>query len=111
LKISVAYHEHVSGNLQDAEDVYQRWRVLYPRDWRPRGRQARLYLTRGEFERAVEEAREALRRGANRAPPYVTLARAYLGLGDFDEAKTVCEQIGRLRRGQDRLRTDVGRRA
>jgi len=105
LMISAAYHEHVSGNLQDAEDVYQRWRVLYPRDWRPRSRQAHLHVTRGEFQRAVEEAREALRRGANQAPPYITLARAYLGLGDFGEAKTVCQQM--LADGAESVDTNI----
>ena len=93
LMISAAYHEDVSGNLDEASETYQRWKVVYRRDWRPRAQQANQYLALGEFEKAVEESRQALGLDPKQALSSVALARAYMGLGRLKEAKAICEQM------------------
>jgi tetratricopeptide (TPR) repeat protein len=58
----------------------------------PRNNLALQYNDIGQYEKAVEEAREAIRLNPNAAPPHSNLARAFSGLNRFDEAKEVIER-------------------
>jgi eukaryotic-like serine/threonine-protein kinase len=58
----------------------------------PHNNLALQYNNLGQFEKGIEEAREAIRLNPNAAAPYSNLARAFEGLNRFDEAKEV---IGR----------------
>lgn len=50
------------------------------------------YASIGQFEKAIEEFREAIRLSPNLPPPYYGLAQAFIRLNRFDEAREICER-------------------
>jgi tetratricopeptide (TPR) repeat protein len=91
--LSASYYRDVVGEIEQEFEVYDRWSRAYPRDWRPRARLASYYSTLGEFQEAVDEAREARRLAPNQPLPAVNLARAYVGSRLFEDAREVCEEM------------------
>ncbi len=62
----------------------------------------RLHYQRGEYQEAVRFGRiAARRRGAQLADIFVVGARAYVQLGDFDEARTIVESLAQVK-GQEK---------
>jgi serine/threonine protein kinase/tetratricopeptide (TPR) repeat protein len=92
LYISMSYYSNVTREVEEYIETLELWKRTYPRDVVPRNNLALEYNDIGQYEKAVEEAREAIRLNPNAAPPYSNLARAFEGLNRFDEAKEV---IGR----------------
>jgi tetratricopeptide (TPR) repeat protein/predicted Ser/Thr protein kinase len=92
LYISAHYYNTVTGELDKAVETYTLWGQTYPRDWTPRNNLSLAYGDIGQFEKAVEEGREALRLNPNNPLPYVVLSRAYAGLNRYEEAKAICEK-------------------
>ncbi len=103
LAIAFQYHDRVTGNLDDAIASLELWKRLYPRDYRPPNSLAVLLNRAGDYERAVEEAREAQRRNPDHGFPYSNLAYALRGLNQFDEAHAVAERA--VTRGIETLPT------
>ena len=81
------YHENVSGDLQQADQVYQLWAQTYPRDSIPRGNLSVSYVLLGEWEKALPEALEGHRLSPDESLNYFQIASVYVGLGRLDEAK------------------------
>ena len=57
---------------------------------------ARAYVNSGNYQAAVERARQAIRRRADFAPAHFILANALGQLGELDEARTAlarCEEL------------------
>src|SRR5262249_6243266 len=50
----------------------------------------------GQFERAIEEGLEAVRRNPSHGYPYSNLSQAYRGIGRFDDAREFAERAGAL---------------
>jgi serine/threonine protein kinase/tetratricopeptide (TPR) repeat protein len=92
LYIGTSYYSNVTREVEEYIETLELWKRTYPRDVVPRNNLALQYNDIGQYEKAVEEAREAIRLNPNAAPPYSNLARAFEGLNRFDEAKEV---IGR----------------
>jgi serine/threonine protein kinase/tetratricopeptide (TPR) repeat protein len=92
LYISMSYYSNVTMEVEEYIETLELWKRTYPRDVVPRNNLALEYNDIGQYEKAVEEAREAIRLNPNAAAPYSNLARAFEGLNRFDEAKEV---IGR----------------
>ena len=92
LYISMSYYSNVTREVEEYIETLELWKRTFPRDVVPRNNLALEYNDIGQYEKAVEEAREAIRLNPNAAPPYSNLARALEGLNRFDEAKEV---IGR----------------
>jgi eukaryotic-like serine/threonine-protein kinase len=94
--ISTHYYDNVTGELDKSVETYQLWKQTYPRDWTPANNLAVIYNQTGQHEKAVQEAQAALHLLPSHTFPYLALARAYLGLNRFDEAKAVsAQQIAR----------------
>ena len=87
LFITYQYHDRVTGNQERAAQTLELWKSAYPRDFRPVNALALIYNRVGRYDRAVEEAREALRRSPGHPFPLSNLAFAYRALGRYDEAK------------------------
>ena len=68
------------------------WKQLYPRDYRPPNALAVALNRLGQYERAIEEAREAQRRNPEHPFPRSNLAYAYRGASRFAEARRTAEQ-------------------
>jgi tetratricopeptide (TPR) repeat protein/predicted Ser/Thr protein kinase len=87
LFITYQYHDRVTGNQDEAAATLELWKSAYPREARPVNALALIHHRMGRHERAVDEAREALRRAPGSAFPLSNLAIAYRSLGRYDEAR------------------------
>jgi eukaryotic-like serine/threonine-protein kinase len=87
LTITAHYYATVHGDLDKSNEVYSLWRQLYPNDVVPPNNLADIYEQRGEPDKALESAREAILLAPNNAFPYAEFVQAAQRLGKFDEAK------------------------
>ena len=92
LYLAARYYENVSGETGKAIDNYEIWRNAYPRDWIPVNNLGNKYTAVGQYEKAIEAAREAVRLNPNHELPYETLARAYKRATRYAESKSTCEK-------------------
>lgn len=92
LYIDLFYHRAVTNNLEKAIEVGEIWKKTYPRFWRPFHSLADIYLDVGEFEKAVENGREAVRLNPKAAATYSNYAGGLMFLNRFDEAEQVYKQ-------------------
>jgi serine/threonine protein kinase/tetratricopeptide (TPR) repeat protein len=90
LLITALYHD-VTGELEKANQTYELWKQVYPRDLMPYHYLGRIYAILGQYEKAATEIQEALRLEPNAAVVYGNLGESYLALNRFDEAKTTTE--------------------
>ncbi|HKY29383.1 MAG TPA: protein kinase [Pyrinomonadaceae bacterium] len=91
--ISSNYYWDVTGELDKVIETYKLWARTYPRDDEPPNSLSVLYSELGQYEKAIEEAQEALRRGSSgSAVPYSNLARAFRGRNRLEEAKATIQQ-------------------
>jgi tetratricopeptide (TPR) repeat protein len=91
LYIESHYYVSVTGELDKGVQSYELWKESYPRDSIPYNNLAIEYTERGQFEKALENGREAMRLDPDDYHAYQAVARAYLGLTRLDEAKAVLE--------------------
>jgi eukaryotic-like serine/threonine-protein kinase len=94
--ISSVFHKEVTGDIEKAEESCKLWKQDYPRSDMPHTYLAgAIYPVIGQYEKASEEAREAIN-----VKPDSPIAYAFLMLGDMallrlDEAKGAYEQARR----------------
>ena len=91
LRISSFYYAFVTGEIDKGIEVLELYKQTYPRDSVAPTNLSVNYLLIGQFEKAVTEAREALRLNS-RATGYANLGKAFIGLNRYAEAVTVFEQ-------------------
>lgn len=92
LFISGQYYRVVTREMNKAIDAYQMDARTYPRFAPPHNGLVSLYITRGEYEEALEEAQEALRLEPRNLVFLGNLMNAYSTLDRFEEAKAVAEK-------------------
>jgi eukaryotic-like serine/threonine-protein kinase len=91
--ISATYFKEVTGNLKTAEQTCTLWSRSYPRS-----EKSHVYLSGaiypqiGEYEKAVEEGKEALRLNPDSSTPYAFLMSADISLNRFEDAKAINQQ-------------------
>ncbi len=90
-RISSLYYQNVTGELEQASQVYELWAKSYPLDSVPPGNLGDLYAQLGQYDKALTEAREALRLDPS-IVGYTNLAGDYLSLGRLDDAEKAIEQ-------------------
>ena len=91
LLITYQYHDRVSGDMLEAARTLDLWKQTYPRDFVPVNARALIFDRLGLYDRAVDEAKEALARQPDHPFPLSNLAYAYRGLGRFAEARQVAQ--------------------
>ncbi len=101
--IEGSYYQDVTGELEKAEQTYELWRQTYPREDRSYRRLGFVSHNLGNWERALEQYREALRMGPNAGPNYVNLGAAYTALNRLDEAEAVYKQAEERKLGHEGL--------
>jgi serine/threonine protein kinase/tetratricopeptide (TPR) repeat protein len=89
LVISARYYWLVSGELQKAIDTFRVLIAKYPRYWGAPSELSFLYRSIGDYEKAVEEGRQAVRLGPHGEPAYRNLASAYIRSGRLADANDV----------------------
>jgi len=82
-----AHYYADTGQLEKGIAAYELYKQTYPRDAIPYNNLAAIYMPMGWFERALENAREAMRLNPDLASGYLNTAAAYAALGRLDEAK------------------------
>jgi eukaryotic-like serine/threonine-protein kinase len=97
LYIAAGYYDNVTGELEKYLETLELWKRTYPNHASPPNNLALKYVELGRFDKAAEEAREAIRLNPNSASGYSLLASAFVGLNRFDEAKTIIEQAQTLK--------------
>jgi tetratricopeptide (TPR) repeat protein len=76
LFITYQYHDRYTGDQTKARETLDVWKRTYPRDYRPANALAVLLNRLGDYDAAIEEAREAIRRNPEHAFPRSNLAYA-----------------------------------
>jgi tetratricopeptide (TPR) repeat protein len=92
LYIAAGYYDNVTGELDKYLETLELSKRTYPRDASPHNNLAVKYNELGLFDKALEEAPEAIRLNPSSASGYSILAGAFLGLNRVDEAKQVVAQ-------------------
>jgi serine/threonine protein kinase/tetratricopeptide (TPR) repeat protein len=83
------YFGAVHGDFDKAADALDVWKRTYPRDWEPHNLLAVRYTLTGPFEKAIEEASEAVRLNPKEAKVHANLANGFIGLNRFEDGKQV----------------------
>jgi serine/threonine protein kinase/Flp pilus assembly protein TadD len=92
LIIASVYYLSVTGELDKAGQTHQEWTESYPRDWGAYNGLGIVYTAQGQYEKAAEVTRQALRLEPDRVGPYESLANYTLALQRFDEARQVIHE-------------------
>jgi eukaryotic-like serine/threonine-protein kinase len=92
LYVSWNYYGAVTGEWDKTDHELEVWKSTYPRDWEPHNLLAVRFTLVGPFQKAVEEARDAVRLNPKEAKAYSNLGLAFLGLNRFDEAQETFHQ-------------------
>jgi len=90
--ITALYYSIVTGELEKANEAYEPWIQVYPRDDVAHGNLGSNYMILGQYEKAATEAREVLRLEPNESVEYENLGQIYLALNRFDEARATTEE-------------------
>ena len=92
-KLYIMSHYYAdSGQLDKGITAYELYKQTYPRDTVPYNNLANIYSEYlGQFENALENARQAVAIDPDYLGNYVNLAQAYEGLNRLDEARTTLQ--------------------
>ena len=101
IPIEAVYAQYVTGDLNQAAQVYEDAVRDYPNSAGARNHLGSTYSSLGEYEKAANSYLDALRLDPGRATTYANLAANYLALNRFADAKRTLEEAD-----QRQLQTD-----
>jgi len=84
------YYQLVTGELEQASQVYELWAKTYPQDVVPPGNLGVIYTNLGQYEKALAATEESQRLAPD-AIGYSNLAGTYLALNRVDDAQKAIE--------------------
>ena len=87
-----SYYGLVTREREKYIETLELWKRTYPNDPIPHIQLSNLYDGDGLFDKAIEEAQEAIRLNPNAAAPRDNLAVAFMELNRFDEAREIYRQ-------------------
>jgi eukaryotic-like serine/threonine-protein kinase len=90
--IDTHYFENVNRDEEKAEQAYELWTQTYPRDGIPLNNLGVLHQMLGEWDKALELGRQALKTGEPESIYYTQVATSYVALGRYDEAKAIIKE-------------------
>ena len=90
--IEASYYTYATGELEKAAQSYQLWQRLYPRDEAPYVNLAMIYGFLGNYEKSVEQDREAMLLEPDDEVNYGNLGYSYASLNRLDDAEAVYRQ-------------------
>jgi eukaryotic-like serine/threonine-protein kinase len=86
------YYGNVTGDMEQANQVYELWMQTYPRDSIPFNNLGVAYALMGQWEKALPIVRQAHQLAPDESIAFVGLSSTYLGLGRFDESRATVDQ-------------------
>ncbi len=89
LSITAAYYRNVTGELDKAAQTYQEDMDNYPREPSPYNNLGLIYAEEGQYEKAVELTRQAVRLGPDVLIYYENLTNYTMALQRFDETRQI----------------------
>jgi len=92
LRIEGNYYLNATGELEKAAQTYELWQQTYPRDGFAYSGLGMVCFYLGNWEKALEGHREAMRLLPNVEGFYTNLGVAYMGLNRLKEAEAVFKQ-------------------
>jgi tetratricopeptide (TPR) repeat protein len=92
VNIAADYYEYVTGERDKAAQAHQETIESYPRDYRAYGNLGGVYADQGQYEKAAETTRQALRVAPD-TNLYGNLANYALAFQRFDEARQVIHDV------------------
>ncbi len=92
LTIAAAYYQSVTGDLDEAAQIYKEQIAIYPREYRAYLDLAIVYGQQGQYEDAVAAVREAIRIAPGDAASYGILSYELIASQRIDEARQAIEQ-------------------
>jgi eukaryotic-like serine/threonine-protein kinase len=90
--ITADYYGLATGELEKANQTYELWIQVYPRDYSAYGNLGSNYAALGQYEKAATETREYIRLEPTDVSAYENLGQIYLALNRFDEARAATEE-------------------
>ena len=103
LNIAAEYYREVTGELDKAVETYQEVIESYPRDFRAYGNWGLVCGEQGQYEKAAEVTRQALRLAPDRLASYADLANFAIALQRFDEARQSIHERADAKTGYFRI--------
>ena len=91
--IDSSYYNLVTGELAKELEVYEQWKLAYPRDPTPLRKLAYGDGFLGRYDKAAAGYSEALQLEPDDAASYVNLASTYIVLNRLDNARSVLHQL------------------
>lgn len=92
-KLYITAHYYADrGQLDKGIAAYKLYKQSYPRDLVPYNNLANIYTVVGQFESALENARQAVALDTGRIESYGPLVTAYTGLNRIDEARATINE-------------------
>jgi tetratricopeptide (TPR) repeat protein len=92
LFITFQYDDRITEDELRAIETLEVWKQSYPRDYRPPNALCLVFSRMGQYERAIEEGAEAMRRNPAHPFPYSNLAYAYRGMNRYEDARRIANQ-------------------
>jgi hypothetical protein len=92
LKITSAYYESVTGEMDKAAQTYQELIERYPRSAAGYDNLAEVLAAQGQYDKATDIARQGMRLKTASANDYNNLASYALALQHFDETKRIIQE-------------------
>ncbi|MFZ0939140.1 MAG: serine/threonine-protein kinase [Candidatus Sulfotelmatobacter sp.] len=90
-RISALYYDTVTGELEQATQVYELWAKSYPQDKVPPGNLGVIYIELGQYDKGLAATLEGQRLQAD-AIGYSNLAGCYLAQDRLDEVQKTIEE-------------------
>jgi eukaryotic-like serine/threonine-protein kinase len=92
-KLYITSHYYAdSGQLDKGIAALELYKQTYPRDMIPYNNLANIYNQLGQYENALDNARQAVQLDPQSSTGYANLSQAYVGLNRMDEAKATVNQ-------------------
>src|SRR5208282_5659845 len=91
--VDSSYYALATGELENEIGVYEQWKQAYPRDPSPYLKLAYTDGFLGQYEKAAERYREALKLEPNDVVNYIDLASTYIILNRLDEANSLLDVL------------------
>ncbi len=92
LQITANYYRNVTGELDKAAQTYQEEIESYPRESTSRRRLGIVFSAQGQYEKATEITRQAVRLAPDQVGNYENVANYALALQRFDQARQMIRE-------------------
>jgi eukaryotic-like serine/threonine-protein kinase len=111
LEIASDYYDFVTGELDKAAQVYEKTIESYPKRESAYGNLSGIYSTEGQYEKATELLRQAMRLNPDRGVAYQNLIMDLRSLQRFDEAQQTVQAARERKLDTDGIHREIYRLA